>query len=59
MTTAYFIAGSIFLLFSGIGTIWAWNKKRNDEHEKAKKDLDAAVDARDWNAVDDARSRLR
>lgn len=59
MTVTYFIAGSVFLILSGIGALWAWNKQRNVKHEQAKKDIDSAIDASDWNALDDARLRLR
>jgi hypothetical protein len=59
MTTTYFIAGSVFLILSGIGALWAWNQQRNADNEKAKKDIDSAIDSRDWDALDDARRRLR
>lgn len=54
----YLLLGSIFLALSLVVAFVKRRSKRNAEYEKAKQDLDAAVDRRDWNAVDAARRRL-
>ena len=59
MSTTYFIAGSVFLVLSIVWYFIERAKKRNSEIEKAKKDIDDAVTARDWDALDDARRRMR
>lgn len=59
MTESYFIFGSIFLALTMIWTFVKWKAKRNDAHEKAKKDVDAAIDNRDFDGLDDARQRMR
>lgn len=58
-STAYFIAGSIFLVLTMIWAFVKWRLKRNEAHEKAKKDVDAAIDSGDFNGLDDARQRMR
>ncbi len=58
MNTAYFIAGSVFIVLSIIWAIYKKSLKRNKEYEKAIKDLDEAVDNHDWDAIDDARHRM-
>ena len=59
MTTAYYIAGSLFLLLTMLLAIIRWFAKRNAEYEKLKKQFEAAVDAHDFVSMDDLRRRMR
>lgn len=57
-TVLWLILALAFLLITLFVRFLDWRKKRKDAYEKAKKDLDEAVNARDWNAIDDAHRRL-
>lgn len=59
MSTTYFLAGSSFLILSIVWFIIKHFSDKEKDNEQAKKDIDAAIEARDWDALDDARSRLR
>lgn len=58
MSTGYYIAGAIFLALSIIWWVISKFDKRKRSYDKAIKDLDNAIDAHDWDAIDDARRRL-
>ena len=58
VSTTWLILAIVFTVLSGIVWIVTKISKRNETYEKAKQDLESAIDKRDWNLVDDARRRM-
>lgn len=59
MSTTYFVAGSVFLLLSGIAAFYKWRAKKNKKFEEAETDAKSAVDRHDTGALFDALRRMR
>lgn len=53
------VAGTIFLVASGIVALIKWQMNKNKKYEEAENDVKKAIDNHDFNAILDGIRRMR